>query len=339
MYTANVVPARPTTVGAIRVGQVAVGHGPIADLALADDRLVATNYGSDSVSFVDAEAERVVATVAVDGEPSAVTVANRGVYVATAGASFDRVSVLDRSAQTLAGDVPMDLDVTAVAVAGRRVFAAGTGRSGAELAYFDVKTKVVGSMDVLRGQAVSVNAMRVSSNGRVLCVAASGVTDGRLALIDTDTMRVIGTVAIGSPIRDVALVPDGSAAHVLTDDPRHGGAIDIVDLLSGKVVAHQPIGGAPVQIALSPDTTRAYVVDQEHVSVICTVTNQTVEAIAVADGPSCVVTSADGSRLYVADYAGNVTTFAVAAAPQAVEVGTTEAIEVQQPRELVSAGS
>jgi DNA-binding beta-propeller fold protein YncE len=65
-------------------------------------------------------------------------------------------------------------------------------------------------------------------------------------------------------------------------------------------------------MTLSPDKTRAYVVDYDHVAVLCTLSHEVVNTVTVDARPSCVAMSFDGGRLYVADYAGDVSAFSVA---------------------------
>jgi DNA-binding beta-propeller fold protein YncE len=55
-----------------------------------------------------------------------------------------------------------------------------------------------------------------------------------------------------------------------------------------------------------------YIVDVDRVAVMCTITNEIIDAIAVGTQPSCVAVSPRGGRVYVADYTGAVTAFAVA---------------------------
>ena len=65
-------------------------------------------------------------------------------------------------------------------------------------------------------------------------------------------------------------------------------------------------------MTLSPDKTRAYIVDYDHVAVLCTLSLEVVNTVTVDARPSCVAVDSDGGRLYVADYAGDVTVFSVA---------------------------
>src|SRR5439155_15101450 len=69
--------------------------------------------------------------------------------------------------------------------------------------------------------------------------------------------------------------------------------------------------GAPTQMTVSPDRTRAYIVDYDHVAVLCTLTHAVVNTVTVDARPSCVTVNSGGGRLYVADYAGDVSVFSV----------------------------
>lgn len=64
---------------------------------------------------------------------------------------------------------------------------------------------------------------------------------------------------------------------------------------------------------LSPDATRAYVVDYDRVIVLCTLTNEILGSIDVGMQPAAVAVRRDGARVYVADYSGQVNAFDVAA--------------------------
>ncbi|PRC62542.1 hypothetical protein C6A85_02515, partial [Mycobacterium sp. ITM-2017-0098] len=70
---------------------------------------------------------------------------------------------------------------------------------------------------------------------------------------------------------------------------------------SMKVTATITVGGAPTQMAVSPDQTRVYVVDYDHVAVLCTMSLEIVDALKVDARPSCAAQGLEGSRLFIAD--------------------------------------
>src|SRR5271163_3907491 len=89
------------TEGAVLL-EIRVNNGPISSIAASPDgrRLMVTNYGRDSVSVIDTDTCRVVATVAGVNEPFAIAMggkdANRA-YVSAASASYDSIEVIDTS--------------------------------------------------------------------------------------------------------------------------------------------------------------------------------------------------------------------------------------------------
>ena len=104
---------------------------------------------------------------------------------------------------------------------------------------------------------------------------------------------------------------------MLTCDPAVGGTVHLVDAKKDNLVAPLATGGFPSQLAVSPDGTRAYIVDRDRVDVLCTRGAEIIESIAVADHPSCVAVHPNGTRIYVADLAGSLAVrAAVPAAPE-----------------------
>ena len=295
------------------LGAVDVGRGPIGDIAADGTTLVVTNSGDNSVSVIDADTLTVESTVTVTGEPFATAAIDDRAYVSTASASYDSVSVVDTDAKAVIASYPLAFSVTGVAVSpdGKRVFAGRSGRDQADIAVIDITSDRVGTIDLAGGAGINVDAVRVSPSGKRVYAATSDVRGSRLVVVDAETARAIGAVMIGSPIRDLALSPDGSIAYVLSCDPVHGGIVNVIDLTTHAITGTAGIGGSPMQMTLSADGARAYIVDHDDVAVLCTVTNEVVDAITVGAQPSCVAVSPTGDRLYVADYAGVVTALSV----------------------------
>ena len=132
--------------------------------------------------------------------------------------------------------------------------------------------------------------------------------------------------------RDIAHV--GSAVYVLTSDRAVGGAVQVIDLSTYTVTDTVALGGAPTQLAMSPDLARAYIVDFDRVTVLCTLRLEIVESLTLGGRPSCVALAADGSRLYAADYAGGVSVFAVSSTIEELytQFVATDPIIVRAPR-------
>ncbi|HYZ67040.1 MAG TPA: hypothetical protein VE666_04410 [Mycobacterium sp.] len=294
------------------VGTVAVRRGPIADVAV-NDVVVVTNYDHDSVSFVNLDTLRVEETIGVPGEPFAVVVSDDRAYVSTSSASHDAVSVIDTTSRSVIATYPLAFGVTALAISpdGKRVYAGRTGRNHVDVAVIDTTAERVGTIDIASGAGIGLDAIMVDPTGKRVYVATTDVRGSQLVVVDAETARVDRKVWVGSPIRDLAFA-DGTA-YVLTSDRARGGAVRVIDLSTNRITDTIELGvGAPTQMMLSPDKSRAYVVDYDRVAVVCTLSHEVVATVKVDARPSCVAADSNGDRLVVADYSGDVAMFTVA---------------------------
>jgi YVTN family beta-propeller protein len=294
------------------IGTVAIRRGPIGDIA-AGASVVVTNYGDDSVSFVNPDTLAVEDTIGVPGEPFAAIVSDDRAYISTSSASYDAVSVIDTNTRTVIATYPLAFGVTALAISpdGKRVYAGRTGNDYVDIAVIDTTADRVGTIDIATGAGIGVDAIAIDPTGKRLYVATTDSRGSQLVVVNAETARVDRKVWVGSPIRDLAFA-DGTA-YALTSHRVRGGAVSVIDMSTNRITDTIELGvGAPTQMTLSPDKTRAYVVDYDHVAVLCTLSHEVVNTVTVDARPSCVAMSFDGGRLYVADYAGDVSAFSVA---------------------------
>ena len=296
-----------------RLGALDVRRGPIGDIAAIDGgTIVVTNPGDDTVSLLDANTLAVAGVVAVPGDPFAVAVSDDRVFVSTSSSNFDAVSVIDTITQSVVASYSLAFSVTALAASpdGKRVYAGRTGDGYVDVVVIDTTAERVGTIDIATGAGIGIDAVRVDPTGKRLYVATTDTRGSALVAVDVETARVQRTMLIGSPIRDIAFA-DGFA-YVLTSDRVRGGAVKVVDLSTGRITDTIELGvGAPIQMTMSPDKTRAYVVDYDNVTVLCTLTLKVVNRVTVDARPSCVAVDSDTGLLYVADYSGVVTTLSV----------------------------
>ena len=61
-------------------------------------------------------------------------------------------------------------------------------------------------------------------------------------MIDTRSNRVLNTIEIGSPVRDIALSPDGATAYVGSCGPDSGTVLDIIDTRTDTITSTHKIG-------------------------------------------------------------------------------------------------
>jgi YVTN family beta-propeller protein len=306
--------------------EIAVDNGPISGIAVSPDgsRLMVTNYGDDSVSVIDTETCRVVETIDGVDEPFAIAIggseANRA-YVSVVSPAYDSIAVIDTDTNAVVATHPLALSVSDLAVdaEGSHVFASRNGVGVADVAIVDTTTgrvEVIDVADVAKAPGTTTECVRVSRDGSRVYVGMNGPTGGQLVVIGAEQtgLRVIDTIALGLPVRDVALSPNGAIAYVASCDPDVGVVVDVVDTRTNKITDTRKLGeiGILTGLTLSADADRAYLVSDDRVTVLCTLTHDVIGTHGAATQPSCVVESPDGQRLYVADYSGAITVSPVA---------------------------
>jgi len=327
--------ARPEIVDAPGLtveAEVAVQRGAVTGIAVSPDgtRLIVTHNGDDSVSLIDTGHGNVAQTVVDIDEPFAVAAADSGglAYVSTVSASYDSILALDMDDNRVVAAYPVAHNVTDLAVSpdGMHVYASRSAANGADVAILDARTGTEDTIGIAAATGTTATCVRVSPDGRGLYVAVNGPFAAELVMIDTHTNRVANTIEIGSPIRDIALSPDGATAYVGSCGPDFGAVLDVVEIgaMRTATVADTykigEIAGCVTQLALSRDGRRAYLVGDSSVTVWSTSRHDVLGSIVTGAQPSCVTESPDGNRLYVADYAGAITVLTIAPTTASADV-------------------
>ena len=315
-----------------------VGHGPIADMSVDGDTLVVSNYGDHNVVMLDAATLAVTGGVAAR-EPFALVAAGGRAHVGVASANYDAVAVIDTRTGAVLRSYPLSFNVTAMAASpdGERVYAGRAGDGGVDVSVIDTTAERVGTIYLAKGEDANIDALRVDVSGRRLYAAVSDARSSRLVVVDLETGRVRRSLEVGAPIRGLEIGLD-STAYVLTSDINDRGVVHVVDMVANRIMASVAVATAPMQLALSADGTRAYVVDYDQVVVLSTETLTVVDTISVGARPSCVAVGVD--RLYVADCSGGVTAYTVPApAPMVYEpLAAANPLAAVELRELEPAG-
>jgi len=120
----------------------------------------------------------------------------------------------------------------------------------------------------------------------------------------------------------VAFAPSAAAREVYVANAG-AGTVSVIETTANAVVATVPVGGKPVDVAISPDGATAYVTDTAIDSVhrIDTATRQPVGApIEVGDGPRGIAIAPDGGRAFVANSEADTVT--VLGLPAAAPIAT-----------------
>jgi DNA-binding beta-propeller fold protein YncE len=322
--------------GFTAMAEIAVQRGAVTGIAVSPDGawLMVTHHGDDSFSLIHTADSAVAQTFIDIDEPFAVAMSNvpaGRAYVSTVSEAYDSILAFDINANRVVATHPTAHNVTDLAVSpdGRHVYASRTAVNGADVAILDTATGKEDAIGIAATAGTTGGCVRVSRDGRLLYVAANGPFAAELVVIDAHHNRVLNTIEIGSPIRDIALSPNGATAYVGSCGPDFGAVLDVVDTRTDTIADTYKIGeiaGWLTQLALSRDGQRAYLVGDSGVTVWSTSTHDVIGSIVTGAQPSCVTESPDGARLYVADYAGAITVLTTASTSASPDAPTPDEV-------------
>ena len=311
---ANTVDRLPVTRVKAAVGAVSGLPGAATDMALtADGRsLVLAHYGDDAVSVVDTETLTATAVVVGVAEPFALSVADRA-YVSSAATAGDSVVAVDLDLGIALADRAMNSAARglAAAPAGDVVYVARCGDGVADIVAVDVTSGRMTVIPVAHGDGATVDAVRVNADGSRLFATLRTAAGSAVAVVDTRAYRVLQTIAVQGSIGDIAVHRDGRRIFATCWDDARGGVLTVLDTAAGRVLKTLAVDGLPTQIALT--ASLAYVANGDTITVLDIATCRILDTIELGRPVSCLAVNADGTRLYIADFDGDVTANSVGA--------------------------
>jgi YVTN family beta-propeller protein len=152
--------------------------------------------------------------------------------------------------------------------------------------------------------------------------------DNSVWVIDIATNNVVGSpIPVGRLPEGVAVTPDGTKVYVANNNLNLNGTgtdtdtVSVITTATNTVVATITVGNQPSGVAVTPDGTKVYVVNQGGtVSVIATASNTVVATVTVGANPSGVAVTPDGTKVYVVNtgYGGSSTVSVIATASNTV---------------------
>jgi PQQ-dependent catabolism-associated beta-propeller protein len=273
-----------------------------------------SNEIAQTVSVVSLATRQVVRTIAIQGRPRGIQVADGRLFVA----------VSDTGRQTTSSsDAIVELDPRTGAVRGRfgagsdpEQFAVVPGLRWLVATNEDAGTATITDMGTGREEAALVvgvepEGVTLSPDGRTAYVTAE--TSNSVSVIDLDSRRVVQSFLVDSRPRDAAFSPDGMHAYVTAEI---GGSITEVDARRHRVLRTATLsdGAHPVGIVVSRDGRTLYVATGHGntVDVIDADSLHVRHQIPVGRRPWGLALSADGEWLYSANgVSGDVSVISV----------------------------
>gem|GEM_PF-3118470 len=288
---------------ALQMVSVPVGSSPVAlavdwNPSYAGGRggglAYVVNEGSDSVSVVNWSQGRVIATIPVGHQPSAV-LRDQNIYVLNHGS--DTVSILDQNTWKPIGL----LKVGHLPVAMREVF-------GPKLIVVNQGSSNISNIDEITRQTLATIPLGSNPSSidgdedQYLYVANTG--SDTVSILSQALGRVLATVPVGkSPI---ATSSDSYGSYLLVVN-RDSDSVSVIDPTLARtrpalaVEITLPVGHAPVAIAETPQHGLAYVANSgsNSLTVIDTQHFNIVSTLHLDHSPAALYPDASGFRVYV----------------------------------------
>jgi YVTN family beta-propeller protein len=258
-----------------------------------------TATGTGSVSVIDTDANRVVATIPVHKLPYFIDVdaAGHRAYVANSGSNT--VSVIDLDQRREIGVVGTGEQPGLARISRDMRSLVVTNRGGNSVSIFAVEPYAEAA-DTLLGTsglpaAPKSAAKELLPHLRAVFTGCPGATD---EVILTDSSKAFIACSGGHQVMAVSLAaaPDSSAAKQNST------------LLTDHMLALMDVGQTPVQLALKPDGGEIFCSNfgSDSVSEIETQTNEVDGTYTIGSKPVYGVVSADNGTLWVSDFGGDL---------------------------------
>lgn len=267
-------------------------------------RIYAANESSNTVSVIDAQTYKPIATIdSRNVSTHDLALSRDGSRLYATNMASGRLSVIDtRALETIASIYTgARCHVVALTNDNRHAWVANIGEN--TISIVDVATyRVVGTIAVGRGPTGLV----FSRDGAYAYVSNQG--DRAVAVVDTASLRVIKTIPVGENPHFLTLGPDGR----IWGGNSGSNDIYIIDPVKQAKVATLEVGSHPQQIAFAYKGMagpHAYVTlsGDNKIAVVSTDLGnlRVLERIPAGEKPNGIWANPEGTRIYVGHEAGN----------------------------------
>jgi len=257
----------------------------------------ATNQKANSVSVLDTQTHKVVATLATGSEPAGVTVSpdNQRVFVSNPGdgtVSIFTVRNLTHSKTLKVGPGPLAIV------------------AGANLLYVaDWYEHDIRAIDLITFDVVFHIQVGQSPSGLVLSpdekkLYVSNRDDNSIMSVDAESGRILARSPTGE--RPFGITLDSLGERLFVANVKSN-SLTVIDTTTMQPITDIAVGDRPYAVTLALADSRAFVTNQydDTVSVIDTQTYVVVDTIDVEEYPEGIHTHPDDRHVYVANWFSN----------------------------------
>ena len=291
--------------------------------AVAGQKAYVGNFADNTVSAVDTETRKVVATIPVANGPHgmAITADGRTVYVSGDGSSS--VSVIDTASDTVAKTIEVGKAPNGVTLTpdGKQLLVTIYGDN--KIVFVDTATlTITGEAAVAKPHTVSL-----APGGKLAYITSQEPGKFGLAVLDLATKSVTRTIPLEKTPRDGEF-GDGNMFYFTQAGVA---AVQVLDPAADKVVGEIPTGVSPHAIYISGGSGYIVVQGPGELAQFDPQTNKVTRSITVGKQPHWATVSDDGKTAFVTNEGSNdltminladgkTTTVAVGKAPRKVVV-------------------
>lgn len=275
-----------------------VGAGP-QGMVVSGSRMYVANYASNTVSVLDANTGKVIATVATGNKPTQLALNPSGSMLFIANSASNSVTAIRTTSGSLIATIPVaSPQGLAMNPAGTRLYVTSTGTD---------KVSVINTANGQIVSSISVGSIpvgvAVSPDGTRVYVANRG--SNTVSVINATNNAVLATLAVGTMPHQLALNGDGSRLFVTNAG---SDTVSVLSTNTGATISTIAVGDSPNGITLSRDGSVVYVANGDNtLSVINAKTFTKVTGTLPADTGAMgwIAVSPDGNKLYIANSAYN----------------------------------
>ena len=258
----------------------------------------APNWGSNTVSVINATTNQVAATIPVGTNPYGVSVNPDGskVYVTNYGSNI--VSIINTTTNTVVGNIPVGNGPSGIKVSpdGKMLYVVNNNNnSKGSVSFVNTVTNTVTTTIPVGNNPYGV---AISPDGKTIYV--SNWNDNNVDVINTQTNLITATLAVGKNPSVVNINSDGSLVYVANNTSNN---VSVINTATQSATTFAT-GNGTSGIGFSPDGSKIYVSNDIDgtVSIYNSTNYALIATVAVGNFPQGVSVSPDGSEVYVSNF-------------------------------------
>ena len=258
------------------------------------------NFKDNTVSVIDTEAGKVIATLPVAAGPHGMAITQDGGTVYVGGDASSSVDVIDTAIDKVVKTINVGKAPNGVALTpdNRLLLVAVYDENRVVLVDTSTQT-MVAAITVPKPHTVAI-----SPDGKLAYVTVQEPGHFALALINLPTRSVVRTLKLEKTPRDGEFSYDGSMFYFTEAGVS---SVQVLDPASDKIVAQIPTGVSPHFVGYPTGSALGMVVVQGpgELSLFDPATNKPTRNVTVGKQPHWAATSGDGKTTYVTNEGSN----------------------------------